>query len=396
MYKTRNKNKRRRNTGFKRNHGGGAGKGQKIDIQKFVNKSRKEVEQPPYVNQFAFEDFGLYEELLGRILKKGYSSPTEIQDKVITAIMQGNDVVGIAGTGTGKTAAFLIPIIQDLIESPERNSALIVAPTRELATQIYEEFRSLTLGMNLYASCLIGGEPVNRSLKALSKMNHVIIGTPGRLIDMVERRKLSLTKFRTLVLDEFDRMLDMGFVKDIRKLNNGMICKEQTLLFSATVDGSVKSTIEEVTDEPIEVRASRNTHNSKTIEQDVLYVPKDEKKLDVLCRLLLSEVDPKVILFCETKRKVDMVHRKLRESNIKSDMIHGDKTQKVREKSLNKFKKGHVNVLVATDVVARGIDVDDVSMVINFEVPRNYNDYIHRIGRTGRAGKSGKAITLVD
>ena len=226
-------------------------------------------------------------------------------------------------------------------------------------------------------------------------MNHVIIGTPGRLIDMVQRRKLSLTKFRTLVLDEFDRMLDMGFVNDIKTLEQGMINKSQTLLFSATVDGSIQSTIAEITNEPVEVKAASNTHDSKSIEQDVLYVPKDQKKMDVLCTYLLSQDSLKAILFCETKSKVNEVHKRLRNSNIKSDLIHGDKAQKVREKSLNKFKKGHIDVLVATDVVARGIDVDDVSLVVNYDIPRSYNDYVHRIGRTGRAGKKGKAITMV-
>ena len=288
MYKTRNK-KNRRFSGSRRSQRRNSARRPKIDVQKYVNKSREEAEKEPYKNEYGFEDFGLNEALLNRIVSKGYTSPTEIQDKAIPFIQRGHDIVGIAGTGTGKTAAFLIPIIEDLIAAPERNSALIIAPTRELATQIYDEFRSLTAGLNLYASCLIGGEPVGRSLKALNRMNHVIIGTPGRLIDMVQRRKLSLTKFRTLVLDEFDRMLDMGFVNDIKTLEQGMINKSQTLLFSATVDGSIQSTIAEITNEPVEVKAASNTHDSKSIEQDVLYVPKDQKKMDVLCTYLLSQ-----------------------------------------------------------------------------------------------------------
>jgi ATP-dependent RNA helicase RhlE len=334
--------------------------------------------------------------LLKKIREKGYENPTEIQDKSIPAIMTGKDLVGIAGTGTGKTAAFLIPIIQDLIEDPVNNKALIVAPTRELANQILDEFKGLTRGFNLFASCLIGGNPVNRSIQDLKRTNHVVIGTPGRLTDMASRGVLKLQHFETLVLDEFDRMLDMGFVDEVLSINERMTNKDQTLLFSATMDKSIRHIVRDITSEAVEVMASEGTRPATSITQEVMQVPVNVNKMDFLKDLMQGWNDEKIILFCATKRKVDQVHRKLSASSIRTDMIHGDKTQRAREVALRKFKNGQINVLIATDVVARGIDVDDVSLVVNYEIPHDYTDYIHRIGRTGRAGKTGKAITLID
>ena len=344
----------------------------------------------------SFTQFDFHQKITAGIRACKYETPTPIQAKAIPAILDGRDIMGLAQTGTGKTAAFVLPILQRLQKGPRgKIRTLIVAPTRELASQILEEFRKLSRGLDLHATTLIGGVDVNRSIKALHKTNHVIIATPGRLIDMVERRHLSLESFQILVLDEFDRMLDMGFLPDVQKIIDQMYNKEQNLLFSATMNNTQKAIIERITKSPVKVTASTGRQLTHAIAQDVLYVPGDRTKAEVLHDLISENRDEKVLLFCDTKRMVNKVQKKLQSGNIRSDMIHGDKTQRTRELALERFRKGKVQVLVATDVVARGIDVLDVSLVINYDVPGNYNDYVHRIGRTGRAGKSGKAITLV-
>lgn len=368
----------------------------RVDVSKYINKNLETKVQKEYILQHTFEDFDLSKKLLKQISNIGYSKPTEIQDKAIPHILEGKDVIGIAGTGTGKTAAFLIPSIQRIIQQPEDQSVLVITPTRELATQISDEFKKITRGLKLYTTSLIGGTKVDRSIRDLRRTNHIIIATPGRLIDMVNRSYLSLDNFRTLILDEFDRMLDMGFLSDIMEIIQKMSYREQTLLFSATLEDSQKSIVKSITNNPEEIKAGVGTQLTTAIEQDVVYVPKGRKKVDVLIDLLNEDKEQKAILFCETKRQVDQVCKNLQRADIQVDMIHGDKTQKARELALRKFKQGKVRVLVATDVLARGIDVIDVSLVINYEIPRNYNDYIHRIGRTGRAGRTGKAYTLID
>ncbi len=368
----------------------------RIDVLKFISGQMETEPLKSYEHVHKFEDYQIGDKLVQIISANRYHIPTEIQDKTIPHILSGSDLIGIAGTGTGKTAAFLIPIIQRLIESQQKDYALIIAPTRELASQILEEFRNLTRGLQLFATALIGGSDINRSIKALRRTNHIIVATPGRLIDMVERRHIRLDRFQVLVLDEFDRMLDMGFVDDVQKIHYQMTGKKQTLLFSATMDNKQKQIIAGFTESPVRVTASSGKQLTHAIEQDVLYVPSDRRKNEVLNELLTGYRHQKVLLFCDTKRIANKVFKNLQEERILSDMIHGDKTQRAREVALKKFRKGQIQVLVATDVVARGIDVDDVSLVINYEVPRDYTNYVHRIGRTGRAGKTGKAITLID
>jgi len=404
MDNNNNKPKRKRfkrNTRPTQNHGNQnrkkhQGRDQRPSVDQYIEKNRATKPEKAYETKHKFSDFDLHDSLKTNIARRDYETPTEVQDKTIPEILTGKDLIGIAGTGTGKTAAFLIPVIQDLITNPHKETTLIITPTRELASQIFEEFKQLTKGMKLYTTCLIGGASVGQSIKDLRRTNHVIIGTPGRLIDMVDRDLLPLQNFKTLVLDEFDRMLDMGFQDDVKYLNDRMTNKSQTLLFSATMDASQKSIVEKMTNNPVEVKGGKGPQMTQAIEQEVVRVPKEQKKMDVLQEVIEAEQGQKVLLFCETKRTVDQVHRNLLKGNVRADMIHGDKTQKAREKALGKFRKGWTNVLVATDVVARGIDVTDISMVINYEVPGTYNDYLHRIGRTGRAGKSGKAVTLVD
>lgn len=363
----------------------------------YVNKVTEETEEVSYQAAHRFVDFQLSEKLTQNLDRLGYKMPSEIQDKSILPGLEGNDVIGIAGTGTGKTAAFLLPIIQGLIEEPQYGKALIITPTRELATQIYEEFFKLTKGLNLRASTLIGGVNMGKSIKDLKRHNDIIIGTPGRLEDMARRGFLNPGQFSILVLDEFDRMLDMGFLKEVERIHDSLTNKEQTFLFSATQDKTQQKAIERMTDSPVLVEAKVSTHSTTAIHQDIAHVPKGVKKLDHVAEMIQAEGDDqRTILFCETKRKVQLVYQKLKEAKVAVETIDGDKTQRARESALRKFKKGQINVLVATDVLSRGIDVKDVELVINYEPPREYSDYIHRIGRTGRAGKKGRAITFVN
>ncbi|WP_420577898.1 DEAD/DEAH box helicase [Ekhidna sp.] len=368
---------------------------QKVDVSRFTNKGAVNNERKAYVNQNSFEDFELDAQLLFKIKEKGFKTPSEIQDKAILPALEGKDIVGIAGTGTGKTSAFLIPIIQHMIEQKQENYALIIAPTRELATQINDEFLSLARGLNIFSTCLIGGSSVGENIKALRRKNHFIIGTPGRIQDMMKRKILKLNDFNVLVLDEFDRMLDMGFSKEIQEINRQMVSKDQTMLFSATLDPTQKKLVEEMTNEPVHVKAEQATQDTNAIEQEVRHV-KGQDKIQMVKGLIDAELKTRTILFSETKRKAEKISELLCKAGIAADAIHGDKSQRAREIALRKFKRGQVHVLVATDVVARGIDVKDVELVINYEAPRNYTDYVHRIGRTGRAGKTGRAVTLID
>ena len=392
-FKSRGNARRKTRPGFGKSGNQKKGQGKKIDINKYVNASKSLAEQKPYEAVNSFEDFMLDNEILSRVTKKGYKNPSEIQDKAIALALDGRDIIGVAGTGTGKTAAFLIPIIQQILEDKQKNHALIIAPTRELANQINDEFISLTRGLGIFSTCLIGGSSVRESIKSLKRTNHIVIGTPGRLMDMHKQGHLPFSAFNVLVLDEFDRMLDMGFKQEMQIINTKMVQKSQTLLFSATVDPSQRQVIKEIAGDAIEIKAKAHTQITSSIQQEVMRVT-NGNRFDLLHDILVG--GDKAILFCETKRKADKIQKQLGASSIPAEAIHGDKSQKAREIALRKFRKGFVNVLVATDVVARGIDVKDVDVVINYETPRNYEDYVHRIGRTGRAGKTGRAITLVD
>lgn len=396
MYKTKQKSSRRP---YKINRSNSPkSKSGTIDINKFIQAADHSEEVVQYVNNNTFADFPLNAELKRRIKERGYSIPTEIQDKTIQHTLTGKDLIGIAGTGTGKTGAFLIPLIDRLLTSSRDFDSLIITPTRELALQIEDEFKKLTKGTKLTSTTLIGGTNMNKSLAALSRPSHVVIGTPGRMMDMAQRGKLDFKKFPVLVLDEFDRMLDMGFIRDIERIIGQMTSRKQTLLFSATMPASQRGIIQSIVRQPIEVRATTALRSSNRVSQDVIRVKESEDKFGSLLNLITKEKaeDSRVILFCETKHKANKLSKRLTKSGIPSGEIHGNKSQQARERALTQFKKGQIRVLVATDVMARGIDVTDVSMVINYEVPRTYDDYIHRIGRTGRAGKTGKAVTFID
>jgi ATP-dependent RNA helicase RhlE len=271
-----------------------------------------------------------------------------------------------------------------------------VTPTRELALQIEEEFKSLAAGMSLYSATFIGGTNINSDNQKLERKLQVIVGTPGRLLDLSDRKVLDLRKVNTLVLDEFDRMLDMGFVLDVNKLVNRIGKRDQTLLFSATLEPGQKKLIDGLLSNPIEVKVSTGATTNENIEQQTIRVPEGQDKFEVLADLFANPELEKVILFTETKRLADRLAKKLVQAGIKAGQIHGDKSQNFRNRMIDEFKNGEIRVLVATDVAARGIDVADVSHVINYQLPMTMDAYIHRIGRTGRAGKVGHAITFVN
>ena len=349
-----------------------------------------------YVSDRLYDNMPISPNLKECLHKKGFKRPTEIQDKSLEALLDGRDILGIAQTGTGKTGAFLIPIIEALLNSKNRSQALVVVPTRELATQVEDEFRSMTKGLGLFSACFIGGTNINRDMQNLKRTNHVIIGTPGRLLDLQSRKVLDLSKFKTLVLDEFDRMLDMGFVHDVKRIIGMMNQRQQTMLFSATLDRTQEQMIASILTNPVTVKVSQGNTTGNNIDQDIIKLANGDDKFKVLLNMVADETFEKVLLFEETKHKASRLCKKLNSSGIAADQIHGNKSQNARQRALNSFKAGAIKVLVATDVAARGIDVSDVSHVINYQVPMTFDSYIHRIGRTGRAGKTGVAYTFVD
>ncbi len=317
-----------------------------------------------------------------------------IQDYALPHGLAGRDVVGIANTGTGKTAAFLIPILNQILHNPG-TKALVLAPTRELALQIQEESRTFARSGRIKDALVIGGTPVHKQIKMLSQERDIYIGTPGRVKDMVERGYLDLNKVSLIALDEVDRMLDMGFVNDMRFILGKVRRERQSLFFSATMTNTVRDIIQSFTNDPKTLIAT-TAETSDNVDQSVVYVQNKSEKVDKLHDLLIGDGVEKTIVFCETKHFSSRLSRDLNERGFKTDVIHGNKTQSQRQRALTKFKQGHIDVIVATDVAARGIDIDGVSHVINFDQPHTYSDYTHRIGRTGRSGKIGYAITFVD
>ncbi|MFA5652062.1 MAG: DEAD/DEAH box helicase [Candidatus Paceibacterota bacterium] len=372
--------------------GRGRNTGSDIHFSKFINKAVITEEVAEFVPEHLFKDFNIDDRIKANIFAKGYSTPTPIQDKIIPHVLRGVDVVGIANTGTGKTAAFLIPLINKVLLNP-KEEILIVVPTRELAQQIDEELKSFTAGMKIYSVCCVGGAPIGRQISMLKYWNNFVIGTPGRLKDLVNRRVLNLKPFSTIVLDEADRMLDMGFIADMKLIMSQMSAKRHTLFFSATISREVEGLIKIFLNNPVTISV-KTGDTAKCVDQDVVRLCGKEK-IDVLHELLNNPELSKVLIFGRTKHGVERLSRTLNERGFKADSIHGDKNQSARQRALSKFKDEHVKILVATDVAARGLDIPDVTHVINYDVPATYEDYVHRIGRTGRANKKGKALTFI-
>lgn len=366
-----------------------------IHPSRFINKTRNLDEVPEFVPQHTFNDLAISDALKRNISARGYLSPTPIQDSVIPLVLEGKDVIGLANTGTGKTAAFIVPIINWLQTNQKTEAVLIVAPTRELAQQIDEEFRIFSGGMRLFSALCIGGASMHRQIVALSRHPHVVIGTPGRLRDLVEQNRLRLGESQILVLDEVDRMMDMGFINDIRFLIGKLPGVKQSLSFSATLTPTISRLVEGIMRSPVTISV-RTSETVDTVEQDVLRAGSKEQKIQMLTQLLRQRDFEKVLIFGQTKHGVARLAEDLTKSGHRAEAIHGNKSQPQRERALRAFKDNRVRVLVATDVAARGLDIPDVSHVINFDQPNTYEDYIHRIGRTGRAGKKGQALTFVD
>jgi len=384
-------------SGGRRNGGRGSrGPAKKyIHPSKFINKAVTKETETPYESTHKFADFPFGAQLHHNVAAKGYETPSAIQDQAIPHIIEGKDVIGLANTGTGKTAAFLLPIIERQSGITLRPSVLIVAPTRELAQQIDEQFREFSRGLGLYSTLIVGGVNIDRQIRDLKRRPHFVIGTPGRLKDLMNRRVLQLKNMTTLVLDEADRMLDMGFLPDIRQIVNEMPKERQTLFFSATITPEISALVHDFLKDPVTVSV-RTTETSDHVEQDVIEARDKAHKLELLTDMLARDEYEKVLIFGETKFGVQRLSDYLDQRGIPSAAIHGNKNQSQRQRALKQFKDERVRVLVATDVAARGLDIPNVTHVINFDTPQTYEDYVHRIGRTGRGGASGHAHTFID
>jgi ATP-dependent RNA helicase RhlE len=430
--------------------GGRGGRFQK----EFIKHSRyiqaaKDVVIVPYEPKNSFADFAIHQVLKDRIAARGYINPTPIQDQAIPAILEGRDVIGLANTGTGKTAAFLIPMLDKVLKSrdnenglPEREpvseantpaprevpskfkskfagerkftrtpnredkpqfiyhidkepKCLIVVPTRELATQIEEELLQFAPDLRIFSAVCVGGMPIGRQIARINKVCQVVIGTPGRLLDLIEKNVLDLSKFDSIVLDEVDRMMDMGFVDDVTEIVNSLPSHRHSLFFSATLDPKLKPLMDKLLRDPITVSV-RTGNTSQNVEQDIVKIERGENRVDKLIGILDTDEVEKVLIFCETKMAVDYLGRDLEKMGIDVETIHGDKNQRTRDIAIKRFKQDEVNILIATDVAARGLDIPKVTHVINYDEPKNYDDYTHRVGRAGRAGRKGWALTFVD
>ena len=341
----------------------------------------------------SFRDLGLQPSLTDRCESLGYFEPTPIQKQAIPLVLDGKNVIATAETGTGKTAAFLLPILHNLAISQKKGSTvLILSPTRELANQT-DAFCRQFAPKHIRCASIIGGAGYKNQIDAIRKGAHIIVATPGRLMDFMEQGMLNLSKIDTLVLDEADRMLDMGFLPAIKRINKAIPADRQTLFFSATLSGEIEHIALSLMDDPHYVEVSARGKAAVTIEQTA-YPVGQQFKMPLLLELLEKEDFDRVLIFTRTKRGADRLAHVLEKRALKSNRIHGDRSQSQREAALKGFKTGKTRVLVATDVAARGIDIDSVSHVINYDVPTVPEDYVHRIGRTGRAGNKGRAITL--
>ena len=362
----------------------------------------KADDEKPVETLIGFNDLGLRPELLKAVQEAGYSSPTPIQQKAIPLALEGRDLIGLAQTGTGKTASFTLPIIERLLEEgyghvktgAHRVRVLVLTPTRELCVQVDESFRKYGKHTTLRIASVYGGVPVEPQTKQLRKGVDVIVATPGRLLDHMERQNVVFDELEVLVLDEADRMLDMGFAPQLNKIVADVPRFRQTLLFSATMPPEVEALARKYLRKPVVVQVGRRSSAASTISHAVYPVPRD-KKTQLLAELLKKEGMDSVLIFLRTKHGADKVVRHLSSEGISATAMHADKSQGERTRALEDFKRGKVRVLVATDIAQRGLDVSGISHVINYDVPQQAEDYVHRIGRTGRAASTGDAFTFM-
>ena len=383
---------------YKRSSGGGKKRfgGERIDFSRFIKRGIH-VEEKPYVSKHTFADFPFNPQLYINIKRAGYENPRPIQDQAIPTVLEGRDVFGMANTGTGKTAAFLLPLIEKISKTKglsKRETVLIMAPTRELAIQIESDFKNLAFGFGMFSVACVGGLPIMKQIREIKMGVSFVIGTPGRLRDLIDQKVLDLSTCHSVVLDEADRMLDMGFRDDMVYIIGKTAKERQTLFFSATLSPEIKKLTTQYLKDPIFISVVSG-ETAKNIDQDVIRVRSKEEKLTKLHEVLKKEGSDKVLIFREMKHSVDSLAKELHTLGFKVGGIHGDKRSRERIRILESFKKDHITILIATDVAARGLDIPDVTHVINYDVPQTYDTYVHRIGRTGRSGKKGTALTFV-
>ena len=347
-----------------------------------------------------FTGLNLAQPLLRAVEHEGYTTATPIQAKAIPPLLQGRDLLGVAQTGTGKTAAFALPLLHRLGADAgkplsRQPRALILAPTRELAGQINDSLKTYGRNLRLFSSVVFGGTSARPQTQALNRGVHILVATPGRLLDLMNQGHVRLDKVEVFILDEADRMLDMGFINDVRKITAKLPDRRQTVMFSATMPNSVKGLADGLLEDPVRVEVAPAATTVEKVEQKVLFLAKDKKRA-MLGQLLDDQDIKRVLIFTRTKHGADRVAKHLHHAGISSDAIHGNKAQNARERALRGFRSGNIRALVATDIAARGIDVDGVTHVINFDLPNDPDSYVHRIGRTARAGADGMAISFCD
>lgn len=345
-----------------------------------------------------FTDLNIISPIMKAVTQAGYTKATEIQYQTIPHILNGNDVIGCAQTGTGKTASFAIPVLQLLDKNPAEKKGirtLILTPTRELAIQISENFKTYGTFLRLKHLAVFGGVPQGKQIAALDRGVDILIATPGRLLDLIAQGCIKLSQIEILVLDEADRMLDMGFVNDVKKILTKVPAKRQTLFFSATMPQEIRKFAQSILNNPKEINVTPVSSTAETVKQSVYYVEKAEK-LDLLIHILEDQTIHRSLVFARTKHGADKLAKKLIKSGIHAAAIHGNKSQNARQKALEDFKNSKIRVLIATDIAARGIDIDELPHVVNYELPNVPETYVHRIGRTGRAGYEGVAISFCD
>jgi len=345
-----------------------------------------------------FTDLNIIPPIMKAVTQAGYTKATEIQYQTIPHILNGNDVIGCAQTGTGKTASFAIPVLQLLDKNPSEKKGirtLILTPTRELAIQISENFKTYATFLRLKHLAIFGGVPQGKQIAALDRGVDILIATPGRLLDLIAQGCIKLSQIEILVLDEADRMLDMGFVNDVKKILTKVPAKRQTLFFSATMPQEIRKFAQSILNNPKEINVTPVSSTAETVKQSVYYVEKAEK-LDLLIHILEDQTIHRSLVFARTKHGADKLAKKLIKSGIHAAAIHGNKSQNARQKALEDFKNSKIRVLIATDIAARGIDIDELPHVVNYELPNVPETYVHRIGRTGRAGYEGVAISFCD
>lgn len=393
MYNNRFNRRQERGRGRGFFCGGGYRAIKSFDPTNMINNPQVKTTVQEFAISHSFADFDVTEAIKRNVADKGYKIPTPVQDQAIEPILSGRDLIGIANTGTGKTAAFLIPLIDKVLK--DRNQKiLIVTPTRELAAQIRDEFSSFAKGLQIYSALCIGGAGIGRQINDIRRNPNFVIGTPGRLEDLIRSRCLNLSGFRSVVLDEADHMVDIGFIQNIRFIISHLPTPRQSLFFSATIDGKVREILQSFVHNPVTVSV-KTGETAKNIRQDIVRVNGADNKIEELHKLLITQGFEKVLIFGRTKHGVQKLSETLVKRGFRADAIHGNKRQSQRLKTLENFKRNNLQILIATDVASRGLDIPNVSHVINYDLPESHDAYVHRIGRTGRADKRGVALTFI-